>query len=57
MAEFFEMGGYATYIWPAYGVVGLVLAGIWIASRRFVTTTEAELSTLNPRPDGEKDEA
>ncbi len=28
MAEFFEMGGYAVYVWPAYGLVGATVAGL-----------------------------
>jgi heme exporter protein D len=30
MAEFFHMGGYAAFVWPAYGLTVLVIAGlIW----------------------------
>ena len=30
MAEFFHMGGYALFVWPAYGAALLVAAGlIW----------------------------
>ena len=25
LAEFFRMGGYAVYVWPAYGLTALVL--------------------------------
>jgi heme exporter protein D len=25
-SEFFEMGGYALYVWPAYGLMAVVLA-------------------------------
>jgi len=57
MAEFLAMGGYGAFIWSAYGAVGLVLLGIWIASRRFVATTETELLKLNPRQPGGQDEA
>jgi heme exporter protein D len=28
MAEWLEMGGYAAYVWPAYGVAALALAGL-----------------------------
>ncbi|MFO1506187.1 MAG: heme exporter protein CcmD [Lysobacterales bacterium] len=31
MSEFFAMGGYASYVWPAYAVFFLVLAWDWIA--------------------------
>jgi len=57
MAEFFEMGGYGAFIWPAYGAVALVLAGLWVTSRRFVVSTEADLATLTPHRDDIKDEA
>jgi heme exporter protein D len=33
MAEFFAMGGYAAYIWPAYAVFFVVLAIDAIAPR------------------------
>jgi len=56
MAEFLEMGGYGAFIWPAYAAVAIVLVGIWVASRRFVASTEAELSNLNPHQSGGKDE-
>ena len=31
MHEFFAMGGYAMYVWPAYAVFFVVLAWDWIA--------------------------
>jgi len=31
MHEFFAMGGYANYVWPAYAVFFVVLAWDWIA--------------------------
>jgi heme exporter protein D len=31
MREFFAMGGYAMYVWPAYAVFFVVLAWDWIA--------------------------
>jgi len=34
MAEFFAMGGYAGYIWPAYGASILTLAAAVIMSLR-----------------------
>lgn len=27
LAEFFAMGGYATYVWPAYGLAIAILIG------------------------------
>ena len=31
MHEFFAMGGYGVYVWPAYAVFFIVLAWDWIA--------------------------
>jgi heme exporter protein D len=46
VSEFFLMGGYAAYVWPAYGFAALVLIGLlwqsWSAARR----REAELRQL-----------
>ncbi len=56
MADFFAMGGYGSFIWPAYGAVGAVLIVLWITSRRFVSSTEAELAALDPKRSGESDE-
>ena len=44
--KFFEMGGYAVYVWSAYAVAAVVLAGIAIASWRRTRTHEAELQAL-----------
>jgi heme exporter protein D len=34
MTEFLQMGGYAAYVWPAYGITLLVfVANIWSARR------------------------
>lgn len=46
MSEFFQMGGYAAYVWPAFGFAALLLIGLlwqsWNAARR----REAELRQL-----------
>jgi heme exporter protein D len=48
MAEFFEMGGYAAFVWPAYGITALVTLGliVWTvqahrAARQRVAALEA----------------
>ena len=28
MAPFFAMGGYARFVWPAYGIAAIVLVGL-----------------------------
>jgi heme exporter protein D len=49
LSDFLSMGGHAAFIWPAYGIVALVLVGLLIAGQRFQRNTEAELSALSPR--------
>lgn len=54
LSEFFAMGGYGAYVWPAFGfaalVLGALLAQSWRASRR----REAEFEQLKQlvRPAG-----
>ncbi|GAB4521809.1 MAG: hypothetical protein Kow00133_08990 [Amphiplicatus sp.] len=49
MSEFFHMGGYAAFVWPAYAVSALGLGGlayfIWRRDRR----TRARLRALEER--------
>ncbi len=44
MSGFFSMGGYAAYVWPAYGVAAVVLAGLLIASLRALRAREADVA-------------
>jgi heme exporter protein D len=48
MSEFFAMGGYAAYIWPAYAVAAILLAGLWIASVRSLRARELGLEQAEP---------
>lgn len=32
MSQFFAMGGYAAFVWPAYGVTTLVLLGLLLGA-------------------------
>lgn len=54
MAEFFEMGGYGAYVWPAYGLSFLVLAGlgagVWLRGRTLKERL-AKLSAPAENPD------
>jgi heme exporter protein D len=34
LQEFLRMGGYASYVWTAYGLTALVLVWNWWAARR-----------------------
>jgi heme exporter protein CcmD len=42
LKNFLEMGGYAEYVWPAYGLTALVLLWNWWAARR--SETEAQIA-------------
>lgn len=45
LREFLHMGGYAGYVWTAYGLSTLVLVLNWVSARR----TEAEQRDLAMR--------
>jgi len=42
----FAMGGYAGYVWPAYGLSVVVLTAVLVISLRQVRRREAELEQL-----------
>lgn len=44
VAEFLEMGGYARYVWTAFGLTTLVLVGNFVAARRRYATTRQRLA-------------
>ena len=44
--SFFEMGGYAAYVWPAFGAAAAVMIALLVLSLRAVRTREATLRTL-----------
>ena len=44
-----EMGGYATYVWPAYAVALVVLGGIAVQSWRRYRASVRELDRLQQR--------
>ncbi|WP_448191373.1 heme exporter protein CcmD [Azospirillum sp. sgz301742] len=46
MAEFFAMGGYAAYVWPAYAAAILVMLGLLVATLRGLRAREATLKAL-----------
>lgn len=46
MAGFWEMGGYGAFIWPAYGVVALLMIGFWLAAWRDLRRRRDELAAL-----------
>ena len=46
MQEYFSMGGYADYIWPAYGAAALILIALLVASLVGLRRRQNELARL-----------
>lgn len=46
LSEFFVMGGYAAYVWAAFGFAALVLLGLLAQSWRAARRRQAELDEL-----------
>jgi len=46
--DFLVMGGYALYIWPAYGLTALVLGGLWLSGARRAKRAAQDLAALEP---------
>jgi len=46
LSDFLAMGGYAGFVWPAYGIAALVLGGILAASLRSLRRRERMLAEL-----------
>ena len=44
--NFLAMGGYAAYVWPAFGITALVLVALALASLRSLRTREQMLEGL-----------
>jgi heme exporter protein D len=62
-AEYLAMGGYARFVWPAWGLAVIVLGGLVVLSLRRLREREAELAALEaerparPRRGGKAGEA
>ncbi len=48
LAAFFDMGGYAVFVWPAYGLATVGIIGVWMLYHRSVKTRQAMLDNLRP---------
>jgi heme exporter protein D len=44
--EFLAMGGYAAYVWPAYGAAAVILVGLVVASRRKLRAAQRSVALL-----------
>jgi len=49
MSGFWAMGGYAAYVWPAYGISFLGLAGAALLTIRSYLRVQAQLEALEGR--------
>ncbi len=44
--SFFEMGGYAAYVWPAFGAAAAIMVALLLLSIRAMRAREAALRAL-----------
>jgi heme exporter protein D len=52
MSDFFAMGGYAAYVWPAYAVAVIILGGLTLNAVLRYRAAVRELDTLQARRPG-----
>ena len=43
---FFEMGGYAAYVWPGYGLAAVAMVGLLLVTLRGLRTREKEFAKV-----------
>ena len=46
MTDYLAMGGYAAYVWSAFGIAFALMAGLFMESRRAARRREVELAEL-----------
>lgn len=49
LSGFFHMGGYAAWVWPAYGLATAALIGMLVLTRRTLKVRTREFETLKAR--------
>lgn len=57
IADFFRMGGYAAYVWPAYGITALVMGVLAWRSWQVLRTNQAKLDELQAERRAARDAA
>jgi heme exporter protein D len=53
LLTFLDMGGYALWVWPAYGISAAALIGLVVFARRNLKAREREFETLRAARRGE----
>jgi heme exporter protein D len=48
LAAYFAMGGYAGFVWPAYGIAAVVLGGLALQSWRRYRASRDALASAQP---------
>jgi len=51
---FFEMGGYAAYVWPAFSIAAVVMIALLVLSLQRLRSREAELRRLEAANGGRR---
>lgn len=46
ISDYLAMGGYAGFVWPAYGAAALILIGLVVMSRKELLARQAEVAAL-----------
>ena len=57
MTEFLQMGGYAAFIWPSWGLAVLVLLGVTVSSLRHGRRVQKELEQSKLKPEQKKEQS
>jgi len=54
LIDYLEMGGYAAYVWSAFGIAAALMVGLFVQSRHAARQREVELAEIRmrvrPRP-------
>ena len=57
LAAYLNMGGYAAFVWPGYGVAALAVIGMLVVSLRTLRIREREFSEMRKNRRGGGDDA
>jgi heme exporter protein D len=51
VTDYLQMGGYAAFVWPAYGLSAFVMLGLSLVVWRGLRANERALASLQPAAD------